>query len=160
MQASFDNTVQILVKAFLEGTLRKGSCAACAVGNICAAALGVGVDMPDLPLTRHGWLDSEDGPMWHHLFMSTSPTFQTRSFEQDDFDTDEVAVRMGIEQIGETGYTIAQLADVERAFESAHIKYNEEAEFAGLMAVVDVLADIHGIDLATAEVAKGLFVRA
>lgn len=34
-----------------------------------------------------------------------------------------------------------------------------EQQFAGLMAVVDVLADIHGIDLASAEVAKSLFVK-
>jgi len=36
--ANFNDTVDILVKAYLNDTLEHGVCSACAVGNICLAA--------------------------------------------------------------------------------------------------------------------------
>lgn len=51
-------------------------------------------------------------------------------------------------QIDATGYSWQELARVEYAFESA--KKGESADdwmFNGLMAVLDVLADIHGVNL-------------
>ena len=44
MTATFENTVDILVRAYLDGTLFKGNCCACAVGNLCAAALGLQIN--------------------------------------------------------------------------------------------------------------------
>jgi len=157
MKAEFNNTVSILVKGYLSGTLYKGSCAACAVGNICAAALGVQVDPSDL--SDNGWVDSEEGPMWHHLFMTNAGGWQNRFYQQEDFEPELICNQMGIEQAQKTGYTVSDLARIEKAFEGAELGYNDEASYAGLMAVVDVLADIHGIDLATAEVAKRLFAK-
>lgn len=69
-------------------------------------------------------------------------------------------------QVDRTGYSVNELAKIEYAFETAprncdyedHL--NDEWMFNGLMAVVDVLADIHGIDLAEKESAKALFVKA
>lgn len=156
--ATFDNTVSVLVKAYLEGTLYKGSCAACAVGNICAAAQGVEVDPSDI--SPNGWFDHDFGPMWQHLFITRPSGSQERAYQEEGFQEDETCNLLGVEQIQSTGYTTEQLARVELAFESTQRGYTDEAAFAGLMAVVDVLADIHGIDLTTATAAKALFVKA
>ena len=40
MKATFSNTVDILVKAYLNDTLRHCNCYACAVGNIISSAMG------------------------------------------------------------------------------------------------------------------------
>lgn len=161
MKAEFDNTVSILVKAWLDGTLLKGHCCACAVGNICATSLGVkvvGIVRPDetLPLWQQerqaSWAGyDEDSAEWRMVFMTTPDGLQ--SIDADNY---HGQARREIEA---TGYSWQELARIEFAFETAEYGYDEAAEFAGLMAVVDVLADIHGIDLATAEVAKGLFVK-
>ena len=64
------------------------------------------------------------------------------------------------EVIDSSGYTIDQLAKIENAFESApQGNTEEEYMFNGLMAVVEVLAKIHGIDLETKEKAKLQFKR-
>jgi hypothetical protein len=66
MKASFDNTVSILVKAFLEGTLAKGDCDACAVGNICAAAVGTTVVKTGY---IYPWAWANDGAaLWGSVF--------------------------------------------------------------------------------------------
>lgn len=61
----------------------------------------------------------------------------------------------GARQMASTGYSIEQLDGIERAFECS----SQEGDwmFNGLMAVVDVLAEIHGIDLTTKESAIGQF---
>lgn len=108
------------------------------------------------------WGLTELSPEWIALF-ATVDGEQTRAFTYDDVEdcwASEADFEEGVRQIEATGYTAGQLADVELAFETAAEGFTEEAEFAGLMAVVDVLADIHGIDLATAEASKLLFIKA
>lgn len=77
----------------------------------------------------------------------------------------------GLRQVAMTGYSIKNLKDIEYAFEnapgdsalngrmSADRITDPEWMFNGLMAVVDVLAEIHDIDLKVREDAKSLFVR-
>jgi hypothetical protein len=164
MKAEFQNTVSILVKAFLEGTLLKGDCRACAVGNICAAATNRVITILDKDGRydqRRGLWYNKNGmavyPQWGCLFTSANGE-QELYYKKPKHDPQYFAEAYA--DIEATGYSVEELARVEFAFESAQLGYNEEAEFAGLMAVVDVLADIHGIDLATATAAKELFVKA
>lgn len=156
MTATFENTVSILVKAYLEGTLLKGHCCACAVGNICASAVGakiIEVERWKGNYSSSGTADWDTGsPRWASVFLTVEEDRQVR---RPDRYVDEAK-----RQIDATGYTWQQLAKIEAAFEGAMEGYNDATEFAGLMAVVDVLANIHGIDLAAAESAKLLFVRA
>lgn len=69
-------------------------------------------------------------------------------------------------QIDATGYRWQDLARIEFAFETAYVGgfYDgpeaEQGMYAGLMAVVDVLAEIHGLNLEAATEAKALFVKA
>lgn len=132
---TFEKTVDILVKAYLNDNLNRMDCKACAVGNIVAAS---GVD-----------LVVKDKAYW---------IYATRKSERDSFDAIE-----GREEVKATGYTVDELDRIEHAFmegSSGGGIYSTEYNFEGLMAVVDVLADIHGIDLEKKEAAKLLFVKA
>ena len=137
----FNETISILVKAYLNDTLRHGDCAACAVGN----------------LVSYGDKSTESSRIikWFNVFGTMRTATYCRQFEAPhNYHTEAKEV------IDSTGYTWPELAKIEYAFESAPIGNNDdEWMFNGLMSVVDVLAEIHGIDLETTEKAKLQFVR-
>lgn len=155
MKATFQNTVDILVKAYLNHTLFHGRCNACAVGNIIASSC-------DLRVDYNNWT-TEDGamvfPQWDSVFVCDFPTkTKIQSIYKDAYEGEAK------DQIDSTGYTWRQLAKVEKAFELHSDDHTglpeDEAMFNGLMAVVDVLAEIHNIDLTAKESAKLLFIKA
>jgi hypothetical protein len=64
------------------------------------------------------------------------------------------------EQIDATGYTWQELARIEYAFERAPMSHSREDHvFNGLMAVVDVLCQIHEMDETNKTAAKQLFAK-
>jgi len=152
MKATFDNTVDILVKAYLNNTLKHGDCTACAVGNI---------------LGRRS--------QWNRLFVTPcdGPVILPQKFAGEgellygvitsikiESEFDRQLLSESLELISESGYTVQELAMVENAFESApRGKNQDEWMFNGLMNVVDTLAIIHNIDLSSKEEAKKLFVK-
>lgn len=152
MTPSFDKTVDILVKAYLNDTLKHGDCYACAVGNLVAHSCGYRVT------PRLEWFD-QDGKSkfaeWKFVFMTVRRRDETtQSIYPEHYNG------RSKEQIDSTGYTWQQLAKLEYAFETCEIgETRDEFIFNGLMAVVDVLAEIHQVDLSTAQAAKELFVR-
>jgi hypothetical protein len=139
----FNHTLNVLVKAYLNGTLEHGQCSACAVGNIV---------MESCPDARMLLIEG-----WPLVFVS----------EGDDKQRLRPGEYKGEakRQIDATGYTWQELARIEKAFEK-HDSFSEDESiiesdmFNGLMAVVDVLAEIHNIDLQHREEAKALFVKA
>jgi hypothetical protein len=149
----FNHTVNVLVKAFFEGKLEHGNCHACAVGNIVHESMkGRKVK------TAAPGMGTPYGSGWPSVFCSVNPDKQIILPGNYESDLDAKI------QIDSTGYTWQELAKIERAFEDHNDLYTgeeyEDAMFNGLMAVVDVLADIHGIDLKAKEEAKALFVKA
>lgn len=157
----FNHTINILVQAYLNNTLKKGDCRACAVGNI---------------LGTHQWsslfvtCNSEEGGGKRQiiarpecvLISSNGHILQVPIWSLPEPLPKQVVQRIKEvqEAIIASGYTIEELARVENAFELAPEGNNsDEAIFNGLMAVVDVLADIHGIDLKQKEEARKLFVK-
>jgi len=153
----FYSTVNILVRAYLNNTLAHGRCSACAVGNIIADSLGVTIQLPDLD-----W--SEGVPYWNRVFVTAKfygPHRENRLHEGYGILTQvKVASNYMGEakfQIDSTGYTWQQLARIENVFETTPL---DEADrmFEGLMRVVDVLTDIHQMDLEECKTAKKLFV--
>jgi hypothetical protein len=118
--ATFDNTVSILLKAYLNDELEHDNCAACAVGK------------------------------WINLLARIRRT--------KFLDTDWIVAH---KHINATGYSVHEIHQIEYAFENAPYQGDDTEEwmFNGLMAVVDVLAEIHGIDLTAKEEAKKLFVK-
>lgn len=147
MTQRFNNAIDALVYAFFNDTLAKGDCKFCAVGNICAAAYGVKPDLSakwqkpiigeykDNPFHYDDWSDI----VWQDIF--SAPSERERA---------EV-------MIGATGYSANELWLIEEAFED-NTKiliqmYSSKAkseimqdQYNGLMAVVDVLCEIEGIE--------------
>lgn len=141
MIATFENTVNILVKAYFAGTLERLNCHACAVGNILASIKGFNYKRGLYGLV---WDTEEVRPDWFNGVSCGSPSPDSFGFEKAK------------EQCEETGYSIEQVALIETVFENPEYRTGDEM-FDRLMAVVDVLAEIHGINLEEKESAKKLF---
>ena len=142
----FAYTVNVLVKAYLNDRLEHGDCRACAVGNI----------VEDAGFYRAYNMNISEGcnSVWKWLFY-------TCGRKQISGSNDPEKQRIACETIKATGYTVEEMMKIEFAFETAPYGRNEDQwMFNGLMAVVDVLAEIHGIDLTAKEEAKKLFVKA
>jgi hypothetical protein len=147
----FNETVGILVDAYINNTLVHGHPCGCAVGNLIARKLNIKIRLvgDTIPV----WDGPGSGFSW---FKRLYP--------------DKVAsgdVLEGVFQIDMTGYSVDEIVRIESAFESTcqkgspgNIVHDSKLDpdgYRGLMEVVDVLADIHGIDLSERETAKLLF---
>lgn len=157
MIATFGNTVSILVKAYLNDELAHKTCSACAVGNIVAAAIGTKPKRsPEGSSIEfdNNFFDNGDPAHagWYYTINGTSSS-------------------EGRYQIEKTGYSVKELQEIEHAFEHAPGDPTRKDGlfrgacidpvwmFNGLMAVVDILADIHNVDLTHKKQAKELFVK-
>lgn len=144
----FNHTVNVLVKAYLKGTLEHGNCFACAVGNLvtdannCTFTRGRGFGLTWKNGHPH-WLDG------------------VKFGQIKDSDNLEAAKK----QAESTGYTLEEIAKIECAFEYGYpVDFSSPSPksydgYLGLMRVVDVLADIHGISLEQKSEAKAMFVK-
>lgn len=161
----FNYTVNVLVKAYLNDELEHSVCSACAVGNIVANAIGTKPRRLAKPeqrtIGRHGFIQhirfdnylfENDEPVeWPEVFMTCG---------DEQVWGNRIIPQSTLNKIKATGYSIQELAKIEYAFETAPCGVSEdEWMFNGLMAVVDVLAEIHGVDLEVKESAKLLFVK-
>lgn len=157
MRATFDNTVSILVKAYFNDELAHKLCCACAVGNIVANALG----------TKPKRLDNPEGVEFDNMLFEDGQ----RATDWYDYIKNERFSAAAERQVRLTGYTASELNRIEGAFEQAPGEPNlkkglyrgkcvdPDWMFNGLMAVVETLADIHGVDLETSQNAKKLFIK-
>lgn len=162
----FHETVDILVKAYLDDTLFSGFCEACAVGNIIAARMGNEIEKTYYSNNRlvfKQWDKTTKefvGMLWGGVFITIYKKKNKLIQRIHAYNYKDKTK----EQIDSTQYTWQELARVEYAFEASVSRYSKdsnsnEAMFKRLMAVVDVLADIDGIDLNTTEKAKSLFIK-
>lgn len=150
--ALYHKTVDILVQAYFNDTLEHGNCHACAVGNLVAANTGIG-------FTRIGFngnMWSDNTPEWGFVFMS-----QISHGVNQQIINPHRYIGEAKRQIDSTGYTWQQLAKIEYAFETAPKgKSDDEWMFNGLMAVIDVLDEIHeNKDEAVTKDIKGKFIK-
>lgn len=154
----FHHSVNVLLKAYLNDTLVHSNCYACAVGNLVADACGyVYAKAKDFPTRQTGLLLHPDTLLWRSVLVEWNNVFMTSEGTQhvQHLEFDGEAKR----QIESTGYDWRQLAAIEFVFETANKGKNKDDHmFNGLMAVVDVLAQIHNIDLSTVKETKELFV--
>lgn len=148
MSERFNKAMKALTKGFFNGTLRKGDCAACACGNIVAAALNI-----ELVTTRDlktgfldDWIDSKTGTFWY-----------TALINLDEEEADHLYITAGEQEIEKTGYTPQEMLLIERAFElnteiplyDIHNYSDQEImddQYNGLCAVVEVLCKLEGYD--------------
>src|SRR5690606_29396059 len=154
----FNHTINILARAYLNNTLRRGDCRACAVGNILGTHRWSSLFITYNFGEGRGKRQIIALPGFVLMNRTTDHIIQVPIWKLPE----QIAKRIEEVQkaIIESGYTIEELARIENAFELAPEGNNrDEAMFNGLMAVVDVLADIHGIDLKQKEEARKLFVK-
>jgi hypothetical protein len=158
---SFDHSVGVLIKAYLSGDLQKGNCSACAVGNLIADALEI--KFTRIP-TRTVYDEDSTAPddSYYVNWVGCTSSWFDFLFGITQAETPGYSSK---EQILSTGYTIDQLRLIEYTFElprgvSTQNPAYDEYLYRGLLAVVGVLAKIHGVDLATSEQAETSITRA
>lgn len=149
MTQRFEKAYNALYKAFMNDTLAKGSCAACAVGNIVADAMGAKVYKLS---SRFEYGCDVHNSWWSVMFMTNQHGQRINTVKQD---SRVIVYRHRIKEL--TGYTWKELAEVERVFEQntkiSHVEYSNysekeimEDQFNGLMAVMDVLIEFDNIE--------------
>ena len=135
----FKKAYTALVNAYHNGTLAKGTCQACAVGNIVADAMGAKIFKGDF-----GYFDcDQDNGFWSDMFCSGMTVAFISNFKAEKL-------------LKLTGYSYVELAKVEKAFEfNCRIEEDDynihseqeilEDQFNGLSAVLDVLLELDDI---------------
>jgi hypothetical protein len=121
MTQRFEKAYNALYNAFMNDTLAKGSCCACAVGNIVADAMGGNVYKEK---SRFEYGCNVMNLWWAAMFMTTDCGQSITTTRQNPYVTD---YRKRIKNL--TGYTWKELAKVERVFEQNtkinHFRYCE-----------------------------------
>lgn len=134
-QELYNRTVQILVDAYFKDELIHGKCHACAVGNI------INNYKPFTKLEIHevnGHGSNRAG--WSKVFC----TYNAHSMSQSQIIRMSEYNGKAKKQIDSTGYSVEELAKIEFWFETADKgETKEDYMFNGLMAVIDVLDEIH-----------------
>lgn len=128
-------TVDILVQAYFNDTLQHSNCYACAVGNIVAGNMGVGFFMGN-----NGQL------IWNGKSPIYYDTDQNKDYRSTlttcvSYPRNNNLSNYQQEQLSATGYSFNDLTKIEEAFEGAD--EGDDWMFNGLMAVIDVLDEIH-----------------
>lgn len=136
----YKKTVDILYDAYFNDTLHHTRCSACAVGNIVVANMGY----KPAPGESHFWINKEGNLIqteWYHVFVTNwrngHQRLNPKNYEGD-----------AKQQIDATGYKWEELAAIEKAFESTRT-YDDDKEicmFNGLVAVLEVLKQIHEVE--------------
>lgn len=145
MTQRFEKAYNALYNAFMNDTLAKGTCTACAVGNIVADAMGAEVYSQEDDMNSITFHCSNDNHWWQKMFVTDS---HGQTITKISEDSKVKQLRKNILNL--TGYTWRELAKVEKAFEeNTEILFNDylestpqqimEDQFNGLMAVMDVL---------------------
>lgn len=147
MTERFRKATDALYNAFFNGTLAKGTCTACAVGNIVCDAMGGKI-----------FTDPDCG-----LFVSTVGNEFWGSFFATNYRQQKIEYDRGVDLLLQnlTNYSLDELAQVENAFEKNtkinYLNYNNSSEqdiledqYKGLCAVFDVLMELDGMDEAEA----------
>lgn len=151
MKANFDNSIKVLVNAYLKDELVHWDCRRCAVGNLVSAACGFG--RPFQAGWEFGWLNKCN----EFVQVGWIEVFCAQPFGGQELNPQEYHNNTNAKyQIDATGYTWQELAQIESAFEFGG-REHEDPMYGGLMSVVDILAEIHSIDLQQKEAAKALF---
>jgi hypothetical protein len=147
MTQRFEKAYNALYNAFMNDTLAKGTCTACAVGNIVADAMGAEV-YRNKDMNSIRFHCSNDNYWWGEMFVTGSDGQKIRKISQNS-KVKELRKKI----LNLTGYTWRELAKVEKAFEenTEIVFYNYlestpeevmEDQFKGLMAVMDVLIEL------------------
>lgn len=142
MTPRIQKAIDIFLDAINEGTLAKGTCTACAVGNLVAHGMGAKIGY-----TGDGYraVDSNGFPVvvseWNRFFVTHRDGSRKTSVRPFSEITMFPELQKAINNIG---FTLDELSQIEYAFETnANIKYNEY----GMWTPAEVRADqIRGLE--------------
>lgn len=134
MTERIEKVINIFLDAINEGTLAKGTCVACAVGNLVAH--GMNLNIKDLD-----WCTFTPNTEWRKLFCEGVIRINAQAYIQD---------AAFIQNIQATDFTWRELAEIEKVFESntkiMHCEYEIFSEedvrldqINGLKAVIEVM---------------------
>lgn len=148
----FNKATEALYNAFFNGTLAKGNCAYCAVGNLVADSIGYKVELDTVYYKEY---DSFPNTSWRHLFCTSSDVHDGTCIRSTRTD-DPTLIEKALKEIQSTGYSEQELSKVEFAFETntrihldRYYQHSEqeilEDQYNGLVAVFNVLLEIEGI---------------
>jgi hypothetical protein len=141
--------VNVLFDAYFNDTLEHSKCNACAVGNICReASFATGI-------VNYSWAalfitsPMAGGYQWNYIDRGGQTAFSSiKGIDKADAFT----------LISATGYTPCELAEIEFAFECApQGESKEDYMYNGLVAVLDVLKEIHEVTDEDSHVSKQRF---
>lgn len=133
----YNKSVSILVDAYMNDTLEKKDCWKCAIGNLIAGnnhfTIVNGTQfMGSMWINKKG---EEVVPMWDEIHC-----IGIMDVPEKDWKNSKEAFK----QILSTGYTPHETCKIEKAFEESELgETDDEIMFNGLMAVIDVLDEIH-----------------
>lgn len=154
----FQKAYNALVRAFFEGTLAKGTCLACACGNIIFDAVGDPVTKEELVQEIKWSNDPREGQILDKSIQADKLWAEKRGYSSYSYERKEYqfeALPDFKDEINEAGYTAEEFAKIETAFErNTRIRFSEypdyteqdilEDQYVGLCAVVDVLMELEG----------------
>lgn len=162
----YNKTVEILVQSYLNDTLRHLNCYACAVGNLVAHYCNK-IFVKQNPLFLPQSFDEElkwDGYAGYGVKVPRDTYKTGGTWYEQLWKKEEDLHGEPKEQLQSTGYALAELRQIEEAFESCALDdFNDDDKrmWTGLMAVIDILDQIHeNTDSAVTEKSKALFVKA
>tara|TARA_R110000822_G_C14997765_1_gene460417 strand:+ start:58 stop:531 length:474 start_codon:yes stop_codon:yes gene_type:complete len=130
----YQKSVDILLDSYNAGTLFHGKCSACAVGNLVAANNDI-----ELVKSINKWTESptakwsEGVPLWNGVFATDSGGQAVFMYAYEGSTKTE---------IDSTGIPLTELMAIEKAFESAADEEENNGQYKGLCAVLDVMKDM------------------
>lgn len=146
MEKRVQNAIDIFLDAINDGTLAKGTCIACAVGNLVAKGLDAKIVKSNN--CANYFACTEENTHWSNLFVTTSSSVSGtigQVIRRDCIDDPDV-----VKNISATEFTWQELAKIEYAFETNTKIHNNEYnsykkkeiradQINGLKAVVEVM---------------------
>lgn len=143
MTPRIKNAINVWLDAINNGTLAKGTCTACAVGNLVADGLKIAVN----PAIKTG-----KNTHWGSLF---STTFSIQEFNENYLTNDNV-----LNNIEATSFTIEELREIEYTFEtstkiffSSYSLYTKkeirEDQLRGLYACIELIKTFDEVEFDT-----------
>lgn len=151
MSNRFLKAYDSLYRAYREGTLAKGACSACAVGNIIAHALNAKIYMS---MDRVTYLCDDNNRFWVTLFGTSNSGVQRKTYLNSN---SQEIIRLSEKLKDLTGYSVDEMAQIEFAFESSASIYPEDYQqyekpeilislYTGLTAVLEVMLKLDDIE--------------
>lgn len=134
MTSRISHAIDVFLKAIENGTLAKGRCKACAVGNLVANALGI-----EIKELNHNYLI--EWGFWYPYLECAIPSKQDL---------------LGKKEIEATGFSVDEIRQIEAAFEeNTRISYLDYAKYSkeqirqdqinGLEAVIEVMMEFDDV---------------